>query len=172
MDVKRYSNLQKALHWITAGLVLALAYTGLDYYYEWTGESVIKVHQAVGQALILVLILRIFVRVRSDGQRHENHKQWERILAGLVHLCLYLSLILFVCTGYVAASALSNNILILPLDIGFARGETGEAFLETHYFMKWVLLALFSLHFAGALKHLFIDRDSTFSSTWFARKGK
>ena len=34
MDVKRYSNLQKALHWLTAGLVLALAYTGLDYYYE------------------------------------------------------------------------------------------------------------------------------------------
>ena len=103
---------------------------------------------------------------------HENHKPWERFLAGLVHLCLYLSLILFVCTGYVAASALSNNILILPLDIGFARGATGEAILETHYFMKWVLLVLFSLHLAGALKHLFIDRDTTFSSMWFARKGE
>lgn len=164
MAQTHYTNAQIWLHWATVILIAAMAYTGLDYYYEWTDESVIYWHQIVGQALIVVLLLRITMRLRYGGRIAPTHAAWERVLASAVHFGLYLAMIVFVVTGYVAASALTNNALLFPVNIGFARGDIGEELLETHYAMKWVLLALFALHLAGAFKHAFIDKDDTLPS--------
>ena len=161
-----YTPSQKALHWLSAVLIVIMAYTGLAYVYEWADESIIVGHQIAGQALIVVLLVRMVVRFRHGGRRGQTHAVWERALSGLIHLCLYLAMIAFVVTGYVAASALRENALLLPLDIGFARSDLGETLLEVHYALKWVLAGLLFFHIAGVLKHILIDRDDTFSAIW------
>lgn len=169
MAADRYSLSQKALHWITAVLVLCLVLTGLAYLYEWADEGVIDWHQIAGQILIIVVVFRIIARLRRRVPHNPAHARWERGLAAGVHLLLYALLIAFVVTGYVSASALKDNALLLPVDIGFARSDLGEQFLEAHYALKWALLAVLGLHLAGVVKHVVIDRDTTFSSIWFSK---
>lgn len=163
-----YSRSQILYHWLTAALVLLMAGTGMAYFYELGGDAVMRVHQIAGQLLIVVLTLRLVTRFGSGAPpANLEHPKWERLLATLVHIGLYLAMIAFVITGYVSASAETDNLLLLPVELGFARSDAGERFLETHYALKWALLALFALHFAGALKHAFLDRDATLSRMSF-----
>lgn len=159
----RFTPAQIAFHWLTAGLVLAMAVSGMMYFWEIADRAAMRAHQVMGQALIVVLALRLAVKARAAlrERRPSDHAGWERALAALTHVALYAALIVAVVTGYVSASAFSSSMLIWPVDQGFARSDTGEQFLETHFAMKWVFLGLVSLHVAGALKHHFVDRDDT-----------
>ncbi|MEO1239249.1 MAG: cytochrome b/b6 domain-containing protein [Pseudomonadota bacterium] len=166
----QYAHSHIIFHWLTALLVLGLVASGLAYSFELADKGALNAHQIMGQALIVVVALRILTRVvKRPAKADTGHAGWERALAGAVHLGLYALLIAFIVTGYVSASALSNNMLLFPGDLAFARSDTGEVLLEVHYALKWVLLALFGLHFAGAMKHALIDRDNTLSSMWFSK---
>ncbi|MEO0677361.1 MAG: cytochrome b/b6 domain-containing protein [Pseudomonadota bacterium] len=156
-----FSRAQIAFHWVTAALVLLMAATGMMYFLEIADGPAMQVHQITGQILILVLAGRLLTRALSRVPSHPHHAAWERALAGAVQVALYLALITAAVTGHVSASAFSSNALIFPVDIGFARSDTGERLLEIHYLMKWVFLGLISLHVGGALKHHFLDRDDT-----------
>lgn len=169
--MEKYSNTQVAYHWLTAVLILFMVVTGLAFTYEiaGAGRETIMAHQVAGQMLVALLALRITTRlIRRTVPADDVHPAWQRLLAQGVHVGLYLVMLGFVVTGYVSASAMSTNALMAPVDIGFARSDTGEVFLLTHFALKWVLLGLLSLHIAGALKHLIIDRDSTFSRMTFS----
>ncbi|MEM8554862.1 MAG: cytochrome b/b6 domain-containing protein [Pseudomonadota bacterium] len=157
-----YSPAQIKLHWASAGLVLVLAGTGLAYSFDLADRGALRFHQVLGQFLVILLIARIGYRLtRPAPAPHPDHSRAERALAYTVHIGLYLCLIAFSVTGYVSASALGNNAMLFPVDRGFARSDFGELLLEIHFALKWVLLALFTLHILGALKHAFWDRDRT-----------
>ncbi|WP_341368318.1 cytochrome b/b6 domain-containing protein [Yoonia sp. BS5-3] len=167
----KYSKTQVVYHWLTAALIFVMLGTGLAYRFDLADRAALNAHQIAGQLLIVVLALRVGARLmrRRPVTRHQ-HAAWERLLAGAVHFGLYGTMIAFVITGYVSASALSSNSLIAPVDITFARSDTGEWLLDIHYMLKWVLLGFFGLHLAGALKHLLIDRDDSFSHMTFTSK--
>lgn len=153
---------QRAYHWISAALILALAASGMLYFWEIADGAAIRVHQVIGQFLIVLLAGRLLAKFRAGRRAADlSHALWERLLAGCVQIALYAAMIVAVVTGYVSASALRENMLLLPVDLAFARSDIGETMLETHYLMKWVLLGLVTLHISGALKHHFIDRDDT-----------
>lgn len=165
-----YNRAHITFHWLTAVLVLGLVGSGLAYSFELADKPALTAHQIMGQALIVVVTFRIITRLARRPQPAQHaHARWERVLAGLVHVLLYGLLICFIVTGYVSASALTNNVLLFPGDLAFARSDTGEALLEMHYALKWALLVVFGLHFAGAMKHALIDRDDTLSSMWFSK---
>ena len=118
----------------------------------------------MGQVLIAVLMLRLVWKTqqrRSEADPTIHHPAWERGLARITHIGLYGTMIAFVITGYVAASGETDNALLAPVSLGFARSDTGETLLEYHYMLKWVLLGFVGLHIAGALKHAVVDRDDT-----------
>ncbi|MEO1641551.1 MAG: cytochrome b/b6 domain-containing protein [Pseudomonadota bacterium] len=166
-----YTRTQISLHWITAILILVMLGTGLAYSYDLADSGAIATHQIAGQVLIVVLVARMLAKFRNRrAVRQTAHARWERMTAHSVHIGLYLCLIAFVVTGYVAASALRDPMLVFPADLAFARSETGEAFLDTHFLMKWVLLGLLAAHFAGSIKHHFIDRDDTLSNMTFSTR--
>lgn len=167
-----FSLTLRLAHWIMAMLILGMVVTGLMYFWEVNGKQAIAAHQVMGQLLIVALVWRLVAKIRSPRPIHAEHAAWERALSGVVQVALYGVMVAFMITGYVSASAYTTNSLLFPVDIGFARSAAGEAFLETHYMLKWVLLGLLSLHIAGALKHHFIDRDNTLKSIWFAQKGE
>lgn len=162
-----YSRTQRVYHWISAALILLMAGTGLAYTYELAGDGAMRMHQFAGQVLIGVIVLRIVARLRRGGPVPRNG--WQGMLAQGVHLLLYATMIAFVVTGYVSASAETDNVLLAPVSLGFARSDTGELLLEIHYLLKWALLALLSLHVAGALKHHFVDRDDTLRQMTFTQ---
>ena len=158
----KYTTTQIVLHWLTVLLIVAMVATGLAYRFDLADKLAITAHQVIGQGLIVVLLLRLELRLtKKQGPDRNSHALWERALAASVHWGLYLTMTLFVVTGYVSASALGENALMFPVDLVFARSDFGEQLLEMHYMLKWVLLALFSLHLAAVVKHMIWDRDAT-----------
>ena len=168
----RYSFGMIVLHWTTASLVFALATSGLLYSYKIVGSNALIFHQWGGQLLLVVVFIWIGVRLAFGvGPRNSDHVWWEKMLAALVKITLYGLLIAYVVTGYVTASGLRSSEMLFPIDVTFARSDLGELFMEAHFTLKWVLLAVLALHVLGTLKHSFIDRDNTFRNMWIAKKG-
>jgi len=169
----KFSKAQVVYHWLSFAVILIMASTGLGYSYDLFGDGAMQVHQIAGQVLIALLVLRIATRLtRRTPDVSNAHAPWERLLSGMVQLALYGVLIAYVTTGYVSASADTSNALLAPVGLGFALSDTGERLLEIHYLLKWVLLGLVALHVAGALKHLIIDRDDTFSQMTLGNKDR
>ena len=105
------------------------------------------------------------------GPSNPDHVWWEKMLAALVKFTLYTLLVAYVITGYVTASGLKSTELLFPINVAFARSDLGDLFMEAHFALKWVLLAVLALHLLGTLKHSFIDRDNTFRNMWITKKG-
>jgi len=168
----RYSFGIIVLHWTTAALVFALATSGLLYSYKIVGSNALIFHQWGGQLLSALVFVWIGVRLAFGvGPRNPDHVWWEKILAALVKMTLYALLIAYVITGYVTASGLRNAELLFPINVAFARSDLGDLFMEAHFALKWVLLAVLGLHVLGTIKHSFIDRDNTFRNIWITKKG-
>ena len=160
------------LHWTTTALMFALATSGLLYSYKIIGANALIFHQWGGQLLLVLVFIWIVVRLAFGvGPRNPNHVWWEKMLAALVKITLYAILIAYVVTGYVTASGLRSTELLFPISVVFARSDLGELFMEAHFALKWVLLAVLALHVLGTLKHSFIDRDNTFRNIWITKKG-
>ncbi|MGR3466256.1 MAG: cytochrome b [Shimia sp.] len=171
MPATRYSHALRVVHWLSALIVFAMLAGGFAYWLDLAGDNVLRGHHIGGQVLILLIAVRLFVRARSPKPARPDHATWERTLASIVQTSLYAALITFVITGYVAASAMRDNVLLVPLPLHWARSDIGEQLISVHYTMKWILLALLALHIAGALKHALIDRDRTLARMWFGQKG-
>lgn len=173
MKTSKYSRQQVSYHWISALLIVLLAITGIRYGFEIGEDPEITSHQILGQIFILVLGFRVATRLFTrKGPDRTDHPFWEKRLAETVHWALYAVLVVYLVTGYVSASALRDSALVFPLNIAFARSDTGEFLTEIHYLLKWVLLALLAMHISSALKHAIYDRDATLSQMWFSKKGK
>ncbi len=156
----KYSPTVIINHWLTFGLILGMAGSGLAYRYELADKGAMQAHQWMGQALIVVLVIRIVTRLAHRRKTEGSTPSAEDRLAHLVHLALYAVLLVYVTTGYVAASAFQDPDLLWPAGLAFARSDMGEQLLELHYALKWVLLSLVALHVVGALKHLILPREN------------
>ena len=160
------------LHWATFALMSALATSGLLYSYKIVGSNALIFHQWGGQVLLVLVFIWIGLRLTCGvGTRKSDHVWWEKALAALVKITLYLLLVAYVVTGYVSASGLRSTELLFPIDVSFSRSDLGELFMEAHFALKWVLLAVLALHILGTLKHSFIDRDNTLRNIWIVKKG-
>ena len=119
-------------------------------------------------------IVFIWIGVRLSfgvGPSNPGHVWWEKIPATLVKITLYILLVAYIITGYVTASGLKSTELLFPINVAFARSDLGDLFMEAHFALKWILLAVLALHLLGTLKHSFIDRDNTFRNMWIIKKG-
>lgn len=170
----KYSKAQIIYHWLTVAVLIAMVLSGLAYTYDWIDKGSMGFHQIAGQAFIAILIMRLIARLTHPtkaGRTH--HTSFEDLMARTVHGGLYICMIAYVVTGYVAASGLRDPMLLAPVNQGFARSDTGELFLEAHFALKWILLALFTIHIVAVLKHRFWDKDATNSNmTLTFRKDK
>ena len=166
----RFSMVRKSMHWVTAVLILGLAMTGMAYSNDIGGSVPLMAHQILGQILILVLIVRLIGVLRSPaGPNLANHAVWERRVSKMVHVLLYLCMIFFVATGFVAASGLREPSLLYSLPLTFARSDMAETLVEIHYALKIPLIALLFFHVGGALKHALVDKDETLQDMWFTK---
>ena len=156
----RYNKAQIRYHWASVLLILIMAVTGMAYRVELADDGAMLIHQLTGQVLIVLLVVRIISRL-AKRPAPNPHRSIVTLAASAMHIALYLTLIAFVVTGYIGASAELDNALIAPVSLSFSRSDTGEWLLEIHYLMKWVLLVLVGGHIAAALKHHFWNRDST-----------
>lgn len=178
-----YGTVSKTFHWLTALLILTAMPLGViaqNMPFATSEELATKanlfsIHKTVGVSAFFVALMRILWALRQlkPGPLHPERRA-ETFLADLVHWSLYLSLVLVPLSGWLHHAAsegfapilwpFGQSLPFVPKDVGLS-----ESFGLMHWLFTKVLLVSTLLHVAGALKHVFVDRDATLRRMWFGK---
>ncbi|MES0881518.1 cytochrome b [Roseibium sp. SCP14] len=174
-EIRKFSIPLRALHWSMAVLLVGLLVSGiyahrmaLDHpwkfdFYAW--------HRAFGVLAFALVILRLIVRFRSRSPEMPTTLPWhERTSARAAQIFLYLAMLAIPVFGYVASSAVPEfpNVpplhsiwffgLDLPLFPIAKNYETTVFYISIHKYLGYAMIAIITVHAAGALKHRLFDR--------------
>ncbi|PWC14206.1 cytochrome b [Brenneria roseae subsp. americana] len=166
----RYGHVSILLHWISALTIYGMFALGLwmvtlGYYDVWYHRAP-EIHKSIGILLFAVIIFRIVWRFFSPPPAPlSSYSALTRISATLAHITLYVVLLGILVSGYLISTAEGQPISVfgwfsVPATLS---GLTDQADVAgtVHLYLAWVVVALSALHGLAALKHHFIDGDTT-----------
>jgi cytochrome b561 len=168
ISLQKYGAAARALHWLTALLVIGALVAG------WTMVgmpfSPLKVkafnwHKWVGLTVFTLTVLRVLWRFGHKPPAPLPMPAWQRKVSHALHGLLYLLLLLQPLAGWAYSSASGIPIVwfgVLPLPDFVPKDHALAENLEHLHGLLGLLLALLiAVHLLAALKHHFIDRDDT-----------
>lgn len=167
---KSYHPVSIFFHWVIGVAIIVLLGVGL-YMADLEPSDPNKwplyaVHKAVGMTVLFLVALRIVWRgITPPPAPIETQARWERSLAKVVHILLYVGMVVMPVSGYVMSSAGGHAISIfglfnVPLLVD-KNEQIGGMAREAHEIGGNILIAAIVLHFLGAMKHHVLDRDGT-----------
>ncbi|MDG1707372.1 MAG: cytochrome b [Emcibacteraceae bacterium] len=165
---KKYGSFSKLLHWGVGLSVIGLFALGywmrtLDYYSAWYQKAP-HYHESVGLLLILFVPVMLLWRLGNKNPNDDYLKPIEKFAAGLMKKALYLMMFAILVTGYLISSAGDTSIKLfnwfeVPAIITV---NDSKVFIgNLHQYFAYCIMGLVALHAFAALKHHFIDKDST-----------
>src|SRR5713101_3432732 len=114
-----YSLTARALHWITAALVLTTIPLGVVIVNEWGGplqDPLYDLHRSIGALLILVMIVRLGYRLTHPPlPLPDDIPPIQQLAAHATHWGLYALLLVQPFVGWVATSAYGAPIMVFGL---------------------------------------------------------
>ena len=164
----RYGLSAIVLHWSVAIFIIGLFVLGtymvdLDYYHPWYKQAP-DLHRSFGIIVAALLLIRWLWRL-SNLRPHETGEPWERVFAKWLHRFFYLLITAIVISGYLITTAEGQPISVfnwfkIPATITSIDNQEDIAG-EVHQWLTTTLIVLATLHASAALKHHFINRDSS-----------
>jgi cytochrome b561 len=168
-SVTRFGSITKLLHWVVAFLIIGQFYL---IYRRWTfpkdsSESMqyIILHKSIGMAVLVLGIIYITWRATHLRPPYPAHMAfWEKKLARLTHLFLFLVMLAMPLTGYFMSVAGGHpvswfNIFTFPSLIAQNK-PLGQKIYLAHRYLSYAIIGFVILHTLGALKHHFINKDN------------
>ena len=171
----RYSAVAIVLHWLIAAAIV------FQVIIAWRmgggrtpeGFALVQLHKSIGITVLLLSLVRLAWRLtHRPPPLPAGMATWEKVLAKVAHIGLYVIMIGLPITGWIMVSAsriqvptLLYGVIPWPHVPGLAHlaepaksawhgfGETG------HEVLAWGAYVLVALHVAGALKHQLFSKD-------------
>jgi cytochrome b561/polyisoprenoid-binding protein YceI len=176
-----YGTVTKIFHWLTAFLILTVIPLGVianRLPYETNEQLAFKAqlfsfHKTLGVVIFLVALGRIlWAWTQTKPAPLHPERKAETLLAELVHWLLYISLVAVPLTGWLHHAATTGFApILLPIgqELPLVPKDEGVATLfgGLHWVWSKIMVGSILLHVAGALKHQFIDKDTTLRRMWF-----
>lgn len=172
MSSLQISTTERALHWVVGiGMIAALS-VGL-YMVRAEDYAMYGTHKSVGMILFLFILWRAVLRLSKGWpETISTGARWEHGLARVIHWVLILGTLIMPISGMIMSYYGGHGLSVFGLEIaGPNIGAEGRPVAVNadlsgtgavlHGLIGRVLIAAILLHVAGALKHHFIDRDST-----------
>ena len=165
----RYTATAIALHWLIALLVFSNLPLGV-YMHELALSpfklKLISYHKWVGVTIFLLMVMRLAWRATHvPPPLAETIPLWQQRAAHGVHFLLYVLLLVIPVSGWLMSSAKGVPVVYLGLvqlpDLVGKDKALGELLEEAHEMLNFGMIALVGMHVAAALKHHFIDHDTT-----------
>ena len=125
-----------------------------------------NLHKSVGLTLFALILFRVYWRVtHTPPAMLTSYKAWERKLATGTHHFLYLLMVAIPLTGLLMSlnSKFGINWFGMHVFDGVDNKEVRVTFEELHELGANLAIALIIVHIVGALKHHFLDKDTTLS---------
>ena len=162
-----YTRTAKAIHWLTALMILGLL--GLGFYMADLPLSPQKLklyswHKWAGVTVFLLTIARLGWRITHQPPAMPwQMSKLQRLAAHAGHLALYALLVAIPLSGWLMSSAKGFQTVwfgVLPIPDLIPKDKAiGDALQELHEGLNVLLIVLLLVHVAAALKHHFIDKD-------------
>jgi cytochrome b561 len=170
-----YRPAARALHWISALLVLATFPAGVIMLQEGLSRplqnSLFMFHKNIGVVILLLVLARIAYRLANPPPPlPASVSATQARIAGAVHWLLYLFLIIMAVSGYVRVVAGG-----FPLEVWDAMGvprlvakseELASQAKAIHATARFALFALILAHISAALYHGVVRKDGVLSRMW------
>jgi cytochrome b561 len=164
----RYGLISIGLHWLVAMVVIGLFGLGLwmdslDYYDAWYRKAP-EIHKSIGVLLFMVMLGRTVWRHLSPGPAPSG-AAFQQKMAHAVHLTLYVLLFILMLSGYLVSTADGRALEVfgwfsIPATLSGLENQEDIAG-EVHEVLAFTLMGLVIVHALAAMKHHFINRDST-----------
>ena len=161
--------LSRALHWLIAALILAMAWLGLTMGDLPNGPDKIAtyaLHKSIGLSILALAALRLLWRLQAGAPAPvAGTPRWQARIAGVTHVALYALLLALPLSGWLLHSAAGFplqwfGLFNLPALAG--RDEALHALaVQAHELLFWTLAGLVVLHAAAALYHHLFLGDAT-----------
>jgi len=164
---QRWGALSQLLHWLIVVLIIVqvtLAEMADELPAGMKKLTLLARHKSFGITILGLALLRLAWRLRNPTPLLPGTlKPYERALARITHLMLYVLLFAMPLSGWMMSSARGFPVSWFGLfqlpDLVPKNKALYEALLTTHGTLAAVLAAVVALHAAGALKHHFIHKD-------------
>ena len=176
MLITRYTAPAIGFHWLTflllaMGFALGLYMVDLPLspaklkYFSW--------HKWVGVTVFLLTAGRLLWRLTHPAPPLPTMLAWQRRMAHVSHLALYVLLFVTPLSGWIYSSAAGLPTVYLGLiqlpDLVSRDRELAQQLKWLHHTLDATLAAFILIHIAAALKHHFLDRDGLLRRMWFTR---
>ncbi len=177
-DSARYGWWLRALHWLTALLVIGALLMIELHGYAPKGSALrngmMYAHMQFGIAALLVFVPHLWVRLvnRTPGVQPPL-PMWQKGLSHLVHWVLLLIVLVQPILGVLMeqAGGHSLNFLGIPIPTLLDKNkDTGHTLMSYHVALGSVMLYLALFHAVAAFWHQWGRRDTTMARMWFGQR--
>ena len=167
--MKTYDLVSRINHWSIAITFIMMLAAGLFLEYAHLSKSdyftLLKYHKATGVILLAWAIWRVAYRLRQGFIKAQPETpKWQHSSAQVVHYLLLLAIIIMPVSGLVMAlfSGFPTDIFGLFTLSPVGKIEAISSLSrDIHKWSAYLLIALIFMHISAALKHHFINKDST-----------
>ena len=163
----QYGCVTKSLHWLVFILVTGLFTIG---FLMGDAPNAIKgfiynTHKLTGLTVLVLMVLFVLWSLINPKPRYPAEMPgWEKRLARIVHMLIYLLVIAMPLSGLIMSNAAGKNPHLFGIEFvlpGIPRSKPLAGFFaDVHEIIAWSLVGILSLHILGALKHHFLDKNN------------
>ena len=169
--ISHFAPLARLLHWLMALMIIAMLFIGagmaasVSERHEW----LLNLHKPLGIAILLLVVVRLFVRFSTRQPPLPAELPAVQVLAAkLSHVLLYALMFILPVVGWAMISAAGDPVMLsssVQLPSIVPANPTTFAFLrKAHTYLAYLLFLTVLLHLAAALFHGWIRRDGVLQS--------
>ncbi|CAE6728276.1 cytochrome b [Paraburkholderia nemoris] len=174
---KRFTPVQRALHWIMAICILSMLFIGVGMVSTVRPDylTLVSIHKPLGMLILVLAVIRLIVRlVRGAPPLPSDMPEPMKLAAYLSHVAFYALMIALPLLGWGMLSAADYPIVVAGIRLPSVLHHSNELHTllwNAHRFLALCFFALIVLHIAAALFHALVRRDGVFQAMASWRKG-
>ncbi len=168
---KRFTVLQRTLHWVMAVCVLAMLFIGVGMNSSTMPKYVplLLTHKTLGVIVLILAVIRLGVRLRYGAPPLPADLPAPMKLGAILsHYALYALMIGMPLLGLAMQWTGAYPIVLYgqaQLPTLLPQSDTLHTlFWNAHFYLAFVFFAVILLHLAAALFHALVRRDDVFQS--------
>ena len=168
---RRFTALQRVLHWFMAVCILAMLFIGVGMVSTVMPKylTLVSIHKPLGIAILVLALLRLVARLREGAPSlPADLPEPMKLAAHLSHYAFYVLMIAMPLIGLGMLSAAAYPVVLfggVHLPAILPQSDSLHTLLwNAHFYLAFVFFALILLHVAAALFHALVRRDGVFEA--------
>jgi len=168
---RRFTPLQRLLHWLMAACILAMLFIGVGMVSTVMPKylTLVSIHKPLGIAILALALIRLALRLRYGAPPLPADLPGPiKFAAQASHYAFYALMIVMPLLGWGLLSAAAYPVVLFGgwhLPAILPQSDSLHTLLwGAHFYLAFAFFALILLHVAGALFHALVRRDGVFET--------